>query len=115
MHNELESHVWLLVQKTCDQSMFAQLIDDAVCSYKRKPGLDTLVRLHASDVGLTCIRTLQDVLKLHGIDVGNSESYIELRLRLKTHLRDHVQWYLVENGIAGDALKDDQLAKDLGL
>jgi len=115
MQDELESQVWLLVQKTCDQPKFAQLIDDAVCSYKREPGLDSLVRLHASSIGLNGVRTLHEVMQLRGFDAGGTEGYVELRQRLKTHLRDQLQWHLVMSELAGDEIKENQLEKDLGL
>jgi hypothetical protein len=115
MHDELESRVWLSVQAACDKAALAQLIENAVASFQRIPGYDPLVRLHASDIGPLGLQLLRDALKLRSLDTCISDSYVELRYRLKIHLRDQLQWHLVQTGRAVDEMKEDQLAKDLGL
>lgn len=118
MESELESNVWRTVQQTCDAATFLQLIEQAVDSFKRPPGFDPLVRLHASEIGQPGIRVLQDVLRRRGVDAGLStdvSGYLGLRSRLKEHLRYQLQWYLVERGLAVDELKEDLLGRELGL
>jgi hypothetical protein len=115
MSDELEFEVWQRVQQTCDQSAFMRLVDEAVDGFKRQPGHDPIVRLHASGIGMTGIRVLRDVLKRHGFYAGPSAGYAELRSRLKRHLREHLQLHLMKGGLATEAMKEDHLCRDLGL
>ncbi|UVM47730.1 hypothetical protein LOY38_14865 [Pseudomonas sp. B21-015] len=118
MHSELESEVWLSVQQTCDAKTFEALIQRIVDSFKRHPGFDPLVRLYASDIGPLGVQVLRAVLRQRGlhpeycIDVPG---YLELRSRLKDHLRSQLQWYLVKGGHATEVIQEDQLHRDLGL
>lgn len=115
MEDEIELKVWRLAQQTSDPVAFVRLVEEAVGSFKRDPGFDPTVRLHASWIGSENIRVLRDVLKRHDIYAGQAEGYVELRSRLKMHLRHHLQWHLVKSGLATDEMKEDQLEKDLGL
>ncbi|MHC8314354.1 hypothetical protein [Pseudomonas sp. LB3P31] len=115
MRRELEFQVWRLVQKLFDAPAFERLIQEAVDSYKRAPGLDPLVRLHASHIGLLGAQILRKVLRHHDADVGLTDNYVEIRSRLKTHIAYHLQWHLMKNGHAIDEMKEDHLSKDLGL
>lgn len=115
MENELEFKVWRSAQQACDAVAFVRLVEDAVDSFKRIPGLDPIVRLHASGIGAESIRVLRDALKRHDIDAGPFASYVELRSRLRMHLSYQLQWHLVKSGLATDEIKEDQLEKNLGL
>lgn len=115
MEDEIESQVWRTAQQACSKVSFARLLEEAVASFKRVPGLDPIVRLHTSVIGAESIRVLRDALKRHDIDAGPTESYVELRSRLRMHLRDHLQSHLMNIGFASDAMKADQLDRDLGL
>jgi hypothetical protein len=115
MEQDLELNVWRLAQQACDTAAFVLLVYEAVRTFKREPGFDPTVRLHASWIGSENIRVLRDVLKRHDIYAGQAEGYVELRSRLKMHLRHHLQWHLVKSGLATDEMKEDQLEKDLGL
>ena len=115
MDCELESQVWQMVQKTCDKSAFVMLIEAAFDSYRRAPGLDASVRLHASVIGVTGIEVLRSVMLARGLNHAGSESYLQVRASLKTHLNYRLQKYLVNSGHAIDAMKEDQLGWDLGL
>ncbi|VVN78695.1 hypothetical protein [Pseudomonas fluorescens] len=118
MHSELESQVWRLVQQACDATMFDALIQHAVDSFKRPPGFNPLVRLHASDVGQLGLQTLREVLHSRGV---RSEATLErpdclqLRSRLKDHIRWQLQEYLVRGGYSTEEMQEDQLGRDLGL
>ncbi|TPG73728.1 hypothetical protein EAH74_32665 [Pseudomonas mandelii] len=118
MHSELESQVWLSVQQTGDATAFEALIQRAVDSFKRHPGFDPLVRLHASDIGPLGIQVLREVLRRRGRHPDSCDDvagYLELRSRLKDHLRCQLQWYLVKGGHATEEIQEDQLHRDLGL
>ena len=118
MNRELESEVWLSAQQACDALTFEALIQRAVDSFKRHPGYDPLVRLHASDIGPLCAQVLRAVLRQRGLDPESCidvPGYLELRSRLKDHLRSQLQWYLVKGGHATEVIQEDQLHRDLGL
>ena len=115
MENELEFKVWRSAQQACDAGAFVRLIEAAVSSFKREPGFDPIERLHASWIGSENIRVLRDVLKRYDIYSGQAEGYVELRSRLKVHLRGHLQLHLMEAGQATEEMKADQLGRDLGL
>lgn len=115
MEDEIESQVWRTAQQACSKVSFARLLEEAVASFKRVPGLDPIVRMHASGIGSESIRVLRDALKRHHIDAGQTESYVALRSRLRMHLRDHLQLHVMKIGFASGAMKADQLDRDLGL
>ncbi|MHC8378489.1 hypothetical protein ACYZT3_21555 [Pseudomonas sp. MDT1-16] len=115
MEQELELEVWRLAQQTCDTAAFVRLIEKAVDSFKRSPGYDPLLRLHISGIGAQSIRVLRDVMTRRDLYAGPSASYIELRSRLKNHLRNQLQFHLVGAGQSTEKMQDDQLGRDLGL
>lgn len=115
MEDEIELKVWRLAQQTSDSVAFVRLVEEAVGSFKRDPGFDPIVRLHASGIGVDGIRVLRDVLKRRDIYAGPTAGYVELRSRLNMHLRDQLQLHLMGSGQATDEMKDDQLGRDLGL
>lgn len=115
MEDEIESQVWRSAQQACSKVSFARLLEEAVASFKRVPGLDPIVRLHASGIGAESIRVLRDVLERSDNDAGPFASHVELRSRLRMHLRDHLQSHLMKIGLASDAMKADQLERDMGL
>jgi hypothetical protein len=110
MEDEIEFKVWRSAQQACSKVSFARLLEEAVASFKRVPGLDPIVRLHASVIGAESIRVLRDA----DIDAGPFASHVELRPRLRMHLRDHLQSHLMKLGFASDAMKTDQLERDRG-
>lgn len=116
MNRELESEVWLSAQQACDALTFEALIQRAVDSFKRHPGYDPLVRLHASDIGPLGVQVLRAVLRQRGLESCiDVPGYLELRSRLKDHLRSQLQWYLVKGGHATEEIQEEQLQRDLGL
>jgi len=115
MEDEIEFKVWRSVQQACDMATFVRLLDESVDSFKRYPGFDPTVRLHASGIGAESIRVLRNVLKRRDIYGGPNAGYVELRSRLRMHLRDQLQLHLMGAGQATDEMKDDQLERDLGL
>lgn len=102
-------------QRSRHVTAFVRLVEDAVDSFRRDPGFDPTVRLHASGIGAESIRVLRDVLKRRDIYAGPTAGYVELRSRLNMHLRDQLQLHLMGSGQATDEMKDDQLGRDLGL
>jgi hypothetical protein len=115
MEDGLEIKVWRSAQQAYDMAAFVKLVEQAVSSFKRYPGFDPTVRLHASGIGAESIRVLRDVMKRRDIYTGPSADYVELRSRLRMHLRDQLQMHLMKSGQASDEMKEDQLGRDLGL
>lgn len=115
MEQDIELEVWRLAQQTCDTMVFVGLIEKAIDGFKRNPGYDPLLRLHISWIGEQGIRVLRDVMTRRDLYSGQSASYVELRSRLKNHLRNQLQCHLVAVGQATDNMQDDQLGRDLGL
>ncbi|OYQ23322.1 hypothetical protein [Pseudomonas mandelii] len=115
MNRDLESTVWRMAQLQGAGAVFRKLIEDAVSLYKRAPGFDPSDRLHAADIGLTGFEVLRDVLERHGYCAGPPGSYVEIRSRLRAHLRYQLQWHLVSAGQGTDEMKEDQLSRDIGL
>lgn len=115
MDDELEIKIWRTAQQAYDMAAFVKLVEQAVSSFKRDPGFDPALRLHASAIGVESIRVLRDVLKRHDIYAGPSPDYAELRSRLRLHLRNQLQLHLMKVGLATDEVKADQLGRDLGL
>ncbi|MFJ5282759.1 hypothetical protein ACIP66_02715 [Pseudomonas sp. NPDC088429] len=115
MEDEIEFKVWRSAQQAGSKVSFARLLEEAVSCFKRNPGLDPIVRLHASGIGAESVRVLREALKRHDIDAGPSAAYVELRSRLRMHLRDHLQFHVMKIGFASDDMKADQLERDMGL
>jgi hypothetical protein len=115
MEVELEIKVWRSAQQAYDMAAFVRFVQQAVDSFRRYPGFDPTVRLHASGIGAESIRVLRDVLKRRDIYAGPTAGYVEIRSRLRMHLRDQLQMHLMESGQASDEMKDDYLGRDLGL
>ena len=117
MHSELESQVWLSVQQVCDAVTFQALLLRAVDSFKRSPGYDPVLRLYESDIGQSGVQILRDVLHRRGIRLQGTDlpGCLELRSRLKHHIRCQLQQYLVSGGHSTEEMNQDQLARDLGL
>jgi hypothetical protein len=115
MEDELEIKVWRTAQQAYDMAAFVRLVEEAVSSFKRDPGFDPALRLHASGIGVEGIRVLRDVLKRRDIYAGPTAGYVEIRSRLRVHLRHQLQWHLMDSGQATDEMRDDYLGRDLGL
>lgn len=116
MHSELESVVCLSVQKAYDATAFESLIQRTVDSFKRDPGFDPLVRLHASETGSLGLQLLKAVLRQRGLHLEpcvDVPGCLQLRSRLRDHLRSEFQCYLVEGGHATEEIQEDQLGRDL--
>lgn len=118
MQSDLETKVWCLVQETCDTETFTSLVQRAFDTFNRTPGYDPVVRIYGSDVGLQGLLILRDSSLRNGTRLkycSEAPPYIEVRSRLKAHLRCQLQSYLLQVGRATDEMKEDQLDRDLGL
>jgi len=48
-------------------------------------------------------------------DAVQSDQYVNIRSRLRTHLRRHLQWQLMQSGEFAEEAGEDYFAEDLGL
>lgn len=117
MDTHLERNVWLTAQDSCSSTELVRLIDEAVVSFRRAPGLDPMSRLHTSSIGRNADEVLQSVLSHCRVEftADTVPSYIGLRTRLQEHVRRYLQWHLIHDGQASEPMQEDQLAADLGL
>ncbi|WP_210558318.1 MULTISPECIES: hypothetical protein [unclassified Pseudomonas] len=114
--DDIEEAVWEQAQACYDLDTFYVLLDGAVDSYKRPPGLDTSTRLHATSIGVEATQMLMTILSSKGHRPGiEAAGYVSLRYGLRVHLQNTLQRRLVEDGYASEAIKEDLLVNDLGL
>ena len=94
-----------------------KLLEEGLNSFKRQPGLDHPMRLHVSYIGTSGMQALRAAMTAHvaATDAAHSDHYVNVRSRLRTHLRRHLQWELIQSGKSVDEATEDYFAEDLGL
>lgn len=87
---------------------------DAVASYRRKLGLDSLTRIYKQSIGAVTFAVLQRVLP--NVDLPRLDSsYIPVREQLRSHVIYLVLKRLVEEKAVPVELRDILFSIDLGL
>lgn len=113
---DIEVAIWRRAHAVFPEAMLTQLISQALMNYKRAPGLDHEVRLHASQIGTQALRLLQEALSEGMISQKVSgASFVTLRYQVSQHIARALQWRLVQSGHADEVVVEDQFARDLGL
>lgn len=115
MYRERDLAIWCSVYETCGVIEFVRLVEEAVTTYNRVPIYDWPSRVTVSVLGLPCVQVLQSVVNSRGLYDSISEDYFEIGSRLTNHLSQHLQRHLVDNEMATEDMKEDQLCRDLGL
>lgn len=93
-----------------------RILDSAILSYKRAPGLEPPSRLYAQDIGIQGLEALLSALlrnragRFHVLSPG-----IEIRHSLRFHLLHYLRQRLLDDGQASAMMCDQHLAADLGL
>ena len=113
MKVEQEAQVWLCAAEHYRDSLMA-IVVDAVASYRRKPGLDSLTRIYKQDVGAVAFAVLERVLPSADLPRTDS-SYIPVREQLRSHVIYQVLKRLVEEEAVPVELRDILFSIDLGL
>ncbi|SDS62275.1 hypothetical protein SAMN04490210_3074 [Pseudomonas sp. bs2935] len=90
------------------------IVTDAVISYRRSPGLDSLTRIYELDVGAIAFAVLERVPPKASLPRTDS-SYIPVRQRLRSHVSYHVLKRLVNDQAVPAELRDTLFSIDLGL
>lgn len=115
MESTIEERVWRMATRLLGSHM-QTCLEDALETFKRVPGFDELTRLHGSEVGEEGACALRNALTARGIrHRGAAGGYVEIRSRLRLHLRRHLQSKLIQAGKATEAMSEDYFAHDLGL
>lgn len=115
MYRERDLAIWCSVYETCGVTEFVRLVEEAVTTYNRVPIYDWPTRMTVSESRLPCVQVLQGVVSSRSLDARFAETYFEIGSRLTNHLSQHLQRHLVDNDLASDEMKEDQLCIDLGL
>jgi hypothetical protein len=110
---EQEAQVWLCATEHYRAGL-TSIVNDAVTSYRRKPGLDSLTRVYKQDVGAAVFGVLESVLPQTNVPRTDS-NYIHVRQQLRSHVSYHVLKCLVDDQLAPAELWDALLSIDLGL
>lgn len=115
LSNGAESFVWQLASE-CYGAGLNEHLTAAIKSFKRPPGLDSLTRVYARDIGQHGLHRLIDVLEREAKGRFHVEhGGVEIRLGLRSHLLWFLRQALMEDGVAPVWLIDDHFAGDLGL
>lgn len=113
MEVEQETLVWLSAVSHFGAALTA-IVDDAVSSFRRRPGLDSLTRIYKADVGAQAFTALE--LVLPKANVPNTQtSYLHIRQQLRSHVTYQVLKRLVDDWAAPPELRDTFFSIDLGL
>lgn len=105
--------MWLCAAEHYRDSLMA-IVVDAVASYRRKPGLDSLTLIYKQDVGALAFAVLERVLPSADLPRTDS-SYVPAREQLRSHVIYQVLKRLVEEKAVPVELTDILFSIDLGL
>lgn len=92
------------------------ILGSIVSAYQRRPGLESLVRVHRSVIGVGGFTALQEALTKHYPNgFHQHQGCLEIREPLGWHLVRHLQHKLINDGHAPESICDQRFAGDLGL
>jgi hypothetical protein len=114
----IEAAVWSLAQQHYEPQKLRLLVSGALDDFRRKPGLDAPVRVHASSVGSEVTQMLWASLHSRAWALSSLEDawrFVSLRQGVRVHLLRTIQSRLLQDGCADDVVKEDFLSWELGL
>jgi hypothetical protein len=117
MDYSLESTIWKEAQATFSGQGFADVVELAVSSYRRRPGYSGTERVYASDVGQTGLQALRYALR-HVDHLPRDEPLpgcISMRAALRAHIYYFLESQFVRTGVASEMVTEDHLARALNL
>ncbi len=116
METDVESQIWFLVCSHYPGEM-AQLLQNALGCFTRRPGLDDLTRCYPITLTDLGFELLGDALQRYSKKAWHVRhaGHLELRWQLRMHIKRHLQQRLVYGNIASGSIRDDYFAADLGL
>ncbi len=113
MEVEQEALVWSSAVSHFGAALTA-IVADAVNSFRRKPGLDSLTRIYKTNVGAQAFISLELVLPKANVPDPQA-SYLHIRQQLRSHVTYQVLKRLVDDRAAPPELRDTFFSIDLGL
>lgn len=97
-------------------SDLTEMIHSALLTYRRRPGLSDLVRVHESAVGGSAYLALTNALEVSSVErLYLSPGCLQIRVELHWHIQRCLQMALVHDGHASGAIRDFAFGSDLGL
>lgn len=110
-----EARVWHRAWEAYGNAL-SDILDEALCSYKRIGGFDEMTRLHSSAAGADVLVLLrQAMVNRWPGTAADPESYVAIRFRLRAHIVDFLLYKLVIDQHETPALREAYFAADLGL
>ncbi len=116
MQDEVEKPLWEQSWRGFGDSL-SVVLSEILADYKRSAGFDEMQRLYLSTIGAEALQALRQALvrQWPTSNLGCSQSFIELRPRLREHLNQSLLRRLVHENRATPALRDALFARDLGV
>ncbi|WP_152343443.1 hypothetical protein [Pseudomonas syringae] len=112
---DLEALIWKQAAHVFGANL-TQIISAALDVFKREPGLDDLNRMYESVIGRDAFAALAAaMLPGRGEESTPYDGIIEIRSRMRWHLRTHLLRKLVADGVATAQMRDSLFSSDLGL
>jgi hypothetical protein len=117
MDYSLESKIWNEAQATFAGEAFSRVVEHAVSSYRRRPGISSIERIHVSDVGEVGLQALRKALSdVHHLPPDEPNiGFVTLRTPLRAHIYYFLQWQVIQIGSSPELIAVDQLERDLNL
>lgn len=93
------------------------ILRQALVTYKRTAGLDDMNRLYSSMAAYPVLLILRKelIMRWPGGFFGDSDSCVELRSRLRSHLNQYLLRRIVHEHQAAPVLRDALFGLDLGI
>lgn len=95
-------------------SLLGSMVKRAVASFRRRPGVNPLTRIHESDVGAGAFAVFTSVLPQAGVPPSTGR-FIHIREQLRSHVNYYVLEKLVSDQAESPSLRDALFSIDLGL
>lgn len=116
MGGSVEERVWERAWEVYGDSL-ALVLDDALAGYSRSPGFDELTRVHYNTVGREGLQLLTQALgrRWPSNSGGQSDLYVEIRARLRSHLHEYLLRRIVLERQETPDLRDALFAGDVGV
>lgn len=115
LNTSVETAVWTRATERYGADL-GRILDSAISTYQRVPGLESPSRLYAQDIGEEGIDALhQALLRNRASQFHVLNSGIEMRHSLRLHLVYCLRQHLVNDGDATHVMRDQHFAAELGL
>lgn len=116
--DEIEAAVWSLAQKHYGSDEHRILVNSVLDNFRRKPGLDSPVLLHASSLARRrrrCCGRYYTAEPGYSASLEDASRFVSLRQGVRVDLLRAIQSRLLQDGFADVAVKEDFLGWELGL